>query len=89
MIADVTCQASFLNSEAEHIDGFFLFPVEPSAALYHFEATIGGRKMVAATREKGEHYVSDNSCWGGGGGAGFFRTERAKYRLMSKPEAVV
>lgn len=58
MIADVTCQASFSNGESEHIDGIFLFPVDPDAALYHFEATVGGRKVVAACKEKGEHHVS-------------------------------
>lgn len=58
MVADVTCQASFINGESDHIDGIFLFPVDPDAALYHFEASVGGRKIVAACKEKGEHHVS-------------------------------
>lgn len=57
MIADVTCQASFSNGEVDHIDGIFLFPVDPDAALYHFEASVGGRKIVAVCKEKGEHHV--------------------------------
>jgi len=57
MIADVTCQASFRNTEGEHIDGFFLFPVDPEAILYHFEASCCGKKIVAASREKGENHV--------------------------------
>lgn len=58
MVADVTCQASFCNTEADHIDGFFLFPVDSEAALYHFEASLCGKKVVAASREKGENHVS-------------------------------
>lgn len=54
----MTCQASFCNTEADYIDGFFLFPVDNDAALYHFEASVSGRKIVAASRDKGEHYVS-------------------------------
>ena len=58
MIADVTCQASFTNTETDHIDGFFLFPVDPEASFYHFEASLCGRKVVAASVEKGENHVS-------------------------------
>ena len=59
MVADVTCQASFTNTEADHIDGFFLFPVDTEGCLYHFEASLNGRKIVAAAREKGENHVSN------------------------------
>ncbi|XP_067944301.1 von Willebrand factor A domain-containing protein 5A-like isoform X3 [Watersipora subatra] len=56
LVADVTCQSTFTNTESDHIDGFFLFPVDPGACLYHFEASLCGRKVVAASRDKGENH---------------------------------
>lgn len=50
--ADVTCGFSYKNSTSEIIETDFVFPLESTAAVYHLEALIGEKRLVANCRER-------------------------------------
>ena len=50
--ADVTCEFSYKNSSSEVIETEFAFPLESTAAVYHLEALIGEKRLIASCRER-------------------------------------
>lgn len=52
--AEVTCKFFYKNTTSEIIETEFIFPLESTAAVYHLEAAIGNKKLVARCRERVE-----------------------------------
>ncbi|VUZ46093.1 unnamed protein product [Hymenolepis diminuta] len=50
--ADVTCKFLYENTTSELIEAEFVFPLESTAAVYHLEAVIGKKHLVANCRER-------------------------------------
>ena len=53
-IAEVTLAQEYVNREADPIEATYLFPVEEESAVVEFEATVDGREIKTAVREKEE-----------------------------------
>ena len=51
-IANVTSKLLYTNDKEEPIEVIFVFPLDSQSAVYHFEATIEGRTIVAECQEK-------------------------------------
>lgn len=52
--ADVTCKFFYQNTTSEIIETEFIFPLESTAAVYHLEAVIGKKRLIASVRERVE-----------------------------------
>ncbi|VDM36336.1 unnamed protein product [Hydatigera taeniaeformis] len=50
--AEVCCAFTYKNSSPDLIEAEFAFPLESTAAVYHFEAVIGNKRLVASCRER-------------------------------------
>jgi hypothetical protein len=51
-ICNVTSTLKYENTEDEPIEAVFVFPLDDDSAVYHFEAQIEDRKIVAECQEK-------------------------------------
>ncbi|WAQ96448.1 VWA5A-like protein [Mya arenaria] len=55
-LAEVVTSLGYYNSEDDPVEAMFTFPVDDRSAVYQFEATIDGRRIVAEIQEK-EHAI--------------------------------
>nr|CDS32001.1 hypothetical transcript [Hymenolepis microstoma] len=60
--ADVTCKFLYENTSSELIEAEFVFPLESTAAVYHLEAVIGKKRLVARCRERFEAEATYNEA---------------------------
>lgn len=44
----------YVNDKDENIETVFVFPLDSDAAVYKFEAEMGGRTIVAEVQEKSQ-----------------------------------
>ncbi|XP_040191507.1 von Willebrand factor A domain-containing protein 5A-like isoform X1 [Rana temporaria] len=51
-VADVSATLKYKNKEEKAIEAVFVFPMDEDSAVYSFEATIEGKKIVADLQEK-------------------------------------
>ncbi|XP_074838771.1 von Willebrand factor A domain-containing protein 5A-like isoform X1 [Carettochelys insculpta] len=51
-VADVACELLYKNEEPQPVEAVFVFPVDAEAAVYAFQANMGGRCIQAQLREK-------------------------------------
>ncbi|XP_050773843.1 von Willebrand factor A domain-containing protein 5A-like isoform X2 [Gopherus flavomarginatus] len=51
-VADVGCELLYRNEEQGPVEAVFVFPVDPEAAVYAFEARLGGTCIQAQLHEK-------------------------------------
>ena len=49
---NVTSTLQYENNEDQPIEAVFVFPLDDDSAVYHFEAEIEDRKIVAECQEK-------------------------------------
>ncbi|KAL7053120.1 hypothetical protein AAHC03_025711 [Spirometra sp. Aus1] len=52
LVADVTCKLLYKNESKDLVETQFVFPIDSDAAVYHFEAEIGQKRLVAKCRER-------------------------------------
>ncbi|VDO01884.1 unnamed protein product [Rodentolepis nana] len=60
--ADVSCKFLYENTTSELIEAEFIFPLESTAAVYHLEAVIGKKRLVARCRERVEAEATYNEA---------------------------
>ncbi|XP_075768105.1 von Willebrand factor A domain-containing protein 5A-like isoform X2 [Pelodiscus sinensis] len=53
-VADVACELSYRNEEAEPVEAVFVFPLDAEAAVYAFQACLGGTCVEAQLHERRE-----------------------------------
>ncbi|XP_068108635.1 von Willebrand factor A domain-containing protein 5A-like [Hyperolius riggenbachi] len=53
-VADVSATLKYKNKEEKAVEAVFVFPMDEDSAVYSFEATIEGKKIVADLQEKKE-----------------------------------
>ena len=58
-VADVTCVFSYNNASNELVETEFVFPLDSTAAVYHLEAVIDNKSLIALCKERVE--VSSDS----------------------------
>ncbi|XP_041036709.1 von Willebrand factor A domain-containing protein 5A-like [Carcharodon carcharias] len=51
-VADVTASLEYRNEETNPVEAVFVFPMDRDAAVYHFQATVDGKRIVAEIKEK-------------------------------------
>ncbi|XP_053310725.1 von Willebrand factor A domain-containing protein 5A-like [Spea bombifrons] len=51
-VADVSATLKYKNSEENAVEAVFVFPMDDDSAVYSFEATVEGKKIVAEIQEK-------------------------------------
>lgn len=51
-VADVGCELLYRNEEPRPVEAVFIFPVDTEAAVYAFQARLGGTCIQAQLREK-------------------------------------
>ncbi|XP_073467207.1 von Willebrand factor A domain-containing protein 5A-like isoform X2 [Aquarana catesbeiana] len=51
-VADVSATLKYKNKEEKAVESVFVFPMDEDSAIYNFEATIEGKKIVADLQEK-------------------------------------
>jgi hypothetical protein len=51
-ICNVTSTLKYENAKDEPIEAVFVFPLDDDSAVYHFEALIEDRKIVAECQER-------------------------------------
>ncbi|KAM3939790.1 von Willebrand factor A domain-containing protein 5A-like isoform 2-T2 [Leptodactylus fuscus] len=51
-VADVSASLKYKNEEKKAVEAVFVFPMDDDSAVYNFEATIGGKTIVADLQEK-------------------------------------
>ncbi|XP_075437475.1 von Willebrand factor A domain-containing protein 5A-like [Ascaphus truei] len=51
-VADVTATLKYKNLEEKAVEAVFVFPMDEDSAVYSFEATVDGKKIVAEIQEK-------------------------------------
>ncbi|XP_073467440.1 von Willebrand factor A domain-containing protein 5A-like [Aquarana catesbeiana] len=51
-VADVSATLKYKNKEKKAVEAVFVFPMDEDSAVYSFEATIEGKKIVADLQEK-------------------------------------
>ncbi|KAM9331059.1 uncharacterized protein PAF06_019410 [Gastrophryne carolinensis] len=51
-VADVSATLKYKNTEEKAVEAIFVFPMDEDSAVYSFEATIEGKKIVADLQEK-------------------------------------
>ncbi|XP_078392864.1 von Willebrand factor A domain-containing protein 5A-like, partial [Cetorhinus maximus] len=51
-VADVTASLEYRNDETNPVEAVFVFPMDRDAAVYHFQATVDGKRIVAEIKEK-------------------------------------
>ncbi|VDL94005.1 unnamed protein product [Schistocephalus solidus] len=56
--ADVGCTFAFHNDSDKTLETEFCFPLDSDAAVYHFEAKIGEKRLIAKCRERVENVFS-------------------------------
>ncbi|VDK31500.1 unnamed protein product [Dibothriocephalus latus] len=54
LVANVTCNLIYKNESKDLVETLFVFPMDADSAIYHFEAEIGKKLLVATCRERGE-----------------------------------
>lgn len=54
LIANVKSDLHYVNDKDENIETVFVFPLDSDAAVYKFEAEMGGRTIVAEVQEKSQ-----------------------------------
>ena len=59
-VAHVTSHLTYINVESQPIEAVYEFPVDEQSAIYHFEATIEDRTIVAECQEKEQVSYSDD-----------------------------
>ncbi|VDN32185.1 unnamed protein product [Dibothriocephalus latus] len=52
--ADVVCNFAFRNDSDKTLETEFSFPLDSDSAVYHFEAKIGEKRLIAKCRERVE-----------------------------------
>uniref|UniRef100_A0A183T886 VIT domain-containing protein n=1 Tax=Schistocephalus solidus TaxID=70667 RepID=A0A183T886_SCHSO len=52
LVADVTCKLTYKNDSKDLVETQFVFPIDADAAVYHFEAEINKKRIVAKCRER-------------------------------------
>ncbi|XP_068108614.1 von Willebrand factor A domain-containing protein 5A-like [Hyperolius riggenbachi] len=53
-VADVSATLKYKNKEENAVEAVFVFPMDKDSAVYSFEATIEGKKIIADLQEKKE-----------------------------------
>lgn len=53
-IANVESELHYVNDKDESIKTEFVFPLDSAAAVYKFEAKMGGRTIVAEVKKKSQ-----------------------------------
>ncbi|XP_067870557.1 von Willebrand factor A domain-containing protein 5A-like [Heterodontus francisci] len=53
-VADVSASLEYRNEETNPVEAVFVFPMDSDAAVYNFQATVDGKKIVAEMKEKEE-----------------------------------
>ncbi|XP_066458804.1 von Willebrand factor A domain-containing protein 5A-like isoform X2 [Eleutherodactylus coqui] len=53
-VADVSATLKYKNEEEKALEAIFVFPMDEDSAVYTFEATVGGKTIVADLQEKKE-----------------------------------
>ncbi|XP_075768060.1 von Willebrand factor A domain-containing protein 5A-like isoform X2 [Pelodiscus sinensis] len=51
-VADVACELRYRNEEPGPVEAVFVFPLDAEAAVYAFQAQLGGTRVEAQLREK-------------------------------------
>uniref|UniRef100_UPI00398ECFF0 von Willebrand factor A domain-containing protein 5A-like isoform X2 n=1 Tax=Pristiophorus japonicus TaxID=55135 RepID=UPI00398ECFF0 len=51
-VADVTASLEYRNEETNPVEAVFVFPMDSDAAVYNFQATVDGKRIVAEIKEK-------------------------------------
>ncbi|XP_068128247.1 von Willebrand factor A domain-containing protein 5A-like isoform X2 [Hyperolius riggenbachi] len=51
-VADVSATLKYKNKEENAVEAIFVFPMDEDSAVYSFEATIEGKKIIAELQEK-------------------------------------
>ncbi|XP_077334227.1 von Willebrand factor A domain-containing protein 5A-like isoform X3 [Lithobates pipiens] len=51
-VADVSATLKYKNKEEKAVEAVFVFPMDEDSAVYSFEATIEGKKIIADLQEK-------------------------------------
>ncbi|XP_040191526.1 von Willebrand factor A domain-containing protein 5A-like [Rana temporaria] len=51
-VADVSATLKYKNEEENAVEAIFVFPMDEDSAVYSFEATIEGKKIIADLQEK-------------------------------------
>ncbi|XP_078268866.1 von Willebrand factor A domain-containing protein 5A-like isoform X2 [Rhinoraja longicauda] len=51
-VADLSASLEYVNEESDPLEAMFVFPMDSDSAVYHFEAQVGGKTIVATIKEK-------------------------------------
>ena len=51
-VASVTSDLTYINKEKEAVGALFIFPLDEQSAVYHFEAEIDGKVIIAECQDK-------------------------------------
>ncbi|KAM9331060.1 von Willebrand factor A domain-containing protein 5A [Gastrophryne carolinensis] len=57
-VADVSATLKYKNKEEKAVETIFVFPMDKDSAVYSFEATIEGKKIVADLQEKEQAHLT-------------------------------
>ncbi|XP_075768135.1 von Willebrand factor A domain-containing protein 5A-like isoform X2 [Pelodiscus sinensis] len=65
-VADVACELRYRNEEPGPVETVFVFPLDAEAAVYAFQALLGGTRVEAQLREKEQarELYGDALSWG-------------------------
>uniref|UniRef100_A0A8C5PIL0 von Willebrand factor A domain containing 5A n=1 Tax=Leptobrachium leishanense TaxID=445787 RepID=A0A8C5PIL0_9ANUR len=61
-VADVTATLKYKNLEENAVEAVFVFPMDDDSAVYCFEATVEGKKIVADLQEKEQAHKTYNEA---------------------------
>lgn len=51
-VADLSASLEYVNEELDPLEAMFVFPMDSDSAVYHFQAQVGGKTIVASLKEK-------------------------------------
>uniref|UniRef100_A0A452H9A4 von Willebrand factor A domain containing 5A n=1 Tax=Gopherus agassizii TaxID=38772 RepID=A0A452H9A4_9SAUR len=81
--ADVSCELFYRNEEQGPVEAVFVFPVDPEAAVYAFEAHLGGTCIQAQLREKKQAQELYGDALAGGQSSFLLQQEGTKGDVFS------
>ncbi|XP_050773835.1 von Willebrand factor A domain-containing protein 5A-like isoform X2 [Gopherus flavomarginatus] len=82
-VADVSCELLYRNEEQGPVEAMFVFPVDPEAAVYAFEARLGSTCIQAQLREKQQAQQLYGDALAGGQSSFLLQQEGTKGDVFS------
>uniref|UniRef100_A0A8C4YIK9 von Willebrand factor A domain-containing protein 5A-like n=1 Tax=Gopherus evgoodei TaxID=1825980 RepID=A0A8C4YIK9_9SAUR len=82
-VADVSCELLYRNEEQGPVEAVFVFPVDTEAAVYAFEAHLGGTCIQAQLREKKQAQELYGDALAGGQSSFLLQQEGTKGDVFS------